>query len=647
MSNKLRIRERKLNSALSRKKEQNTQSNISKNINNNDNSSGNNGKRLLNNKFERKSKLRKNALTNKRNIKYNRKEIIENGSTYKLDFDGRIIDNKQTRITNIHQRINNLSNWGDIFFHNNDNEMNNNNNIKNNDDRYNEMNNNNINNNINNNNDRYNEMKNNDNNNNNDIVQFYDSSYNNDKKDCINWNLQLYNDLFTYGINSAVNTLNDNGYLLGQYQSPGITLDDFTLFTPENTSSIFYMETNSSGEILSAFNLWRYNGVREDYQFGQLEFTSDSINLIILTTFIGEITFNDNSIISENNGNTMIGKFKLDGTPIWVRQITARSIDDVYFTLDSNDNIYICGTFTGSLQVSDPSSPMITSNLENNMFIGRIDTDGTTQWLKTALGTGYNTGEGIDYSPNDNTIVTCGNYTETFILDNFTLADTIALTNTWIAKLNLDGSIVNLISPHRRPTEDPILIDFFDGGQIVSSSNGDIYMAGDMLGYFVFTEDIQIIAERFSVFVAKLNSNLEFQWISILQVSIPVDNFYQPKLTVVEGQSTVVVTNFGFGEAIFYKPNTGTSTDNENDNGNNNENENNNILFKCNGSGTLDILISQLNISDGTWICSDKMCGFIENFSIDIVSISDDVYIAGSRIISNSRTDAMLINIAI
>lgn len=600
ISNKQRIRDRKLKSSKNKK----INHNITKNINSTNNQNGIN-KRIT--KFDRKNALRKNAYgriseyKNTSNYKKssNNKEIIENNNLYKLDSDGRIIENRKRNQQNIHQRINSLSEWSNLF-------SNNQNNIS---------------------------MISNDSSNSSKISVMNDYTTNSSYECCIDWNLQIYNDLFTYGINSAVNTINDNGYLLGQYEYPGISLDSFVLTTPENTSSIFYMETDSSGEILNAIKLWTYNGLREDYQFGQLQFTSDSTNIILLTTFIGEITFNDDSTISDNNGNTMIGLFELDGTPIWVRQITARSIDDIYFTLDSENNIYICGTFAGTLQISDPSSPLITSNLETNMFIGRINFDGTTQWLLTALGTGYNTGEGIDYSSNDNTIVACGNYTETFILDNFTLADTVALTNSWIAKLDLDGNPINLVAPLRPVTNDPILIDFFDTGQIVTSSTGDVYVTGDMLGYFIFNQSIEITAEVFSVFIAKLNSDLEWQWINIMQVGIPLDNFYQPKLTIVESQSTVVVTNFGFGTATFFTPDETPSDDT--------------ITYTCCGSGLLDLWISQVNISDGSWRCSNKISGSIENFSINIVSATDNVYVAGSRIISNERTDGILVNIGI
>lgn len=706
-SNKLRIRERKYQDALKKQKKENFRNNISKNIdegnemNRRTQMNGRNHKRVnnkvnrnhqtrgQNNKVERKRQLRNNAINYQNNkgfntniiekrekIKRNRKQIIENGNVYQLDSSGKIIENKRRKNINIHNKINDLSIWSQLLnernnrkVDNNDGYQNENNGDQNESEEYDDYSNN---------NDGYQNASEEydsdsddsrgsekyERNNNSKFIQEYknntdsskfstDSKYSSKSyknKSCcdINWKLQLYNDLFVYGINPAVNTVNDNAYLLGQFQAPGISLDDFFLSSSENTSSAFYLETNSSGEILSAIKLWEYNGIREDYQFGQMLFTSDSTNIVLLTTFVGEITFNNGDTISDVNGNTMLGLFELDGSPVWVRQITARSIDDIYCTLDSNDNIYICGTFSGTLSVSDPSSPLITSNLETNMFIGRINADGTTIWLKTALGTGYNTGEGIDFSENDNTIVTCGNYTETFILDNFTLADTVANINSWISKLNLDGDVINVISPLRPPTEDPILIDFFDTSQIISTSNGDIYVTGDMLGFFVFTENIQIVAENFSVFAAKLNEDLQWQWVSILQVDIPLANFYQPKITVVESQSVAVVTNFGFGKAIFFRPNTST-IDNSNDSSieTSSESDNNTVLYECSGSGTLDLWISQLNVSDGTWNCSNSLCGTIENFSIDIVSTSDDVYIAASHLVNNERTDGVLLNIAI
>lgn len=449
-----------------------------------------------------------------------------------------------------------------------------------------------------------------------------------DDDNCINWTMQIYNDTFVYGINPSVNNVNTNGYLLAQFTGPFIILTP-ELFLKSETTSVFYLETNDDGEILSASTLWSYNGIRENYQFGQMLFTTNN-QLIILTTFIGKLIFNDGTTIDESDGNTMIGRFNLDGSYDWYLQITARSIDDIYFTLDQNNNIYICGTFTGTLRISDPDSPSITSNLESNMFIGSIDETGSTLWLKTSTGTGLNLGEGIDYNIGDNTIVAVGTFSGSITLNGFSLSTNI-VANTWIAKYDLDGTVLNLISPTHPQSENDVLLDFIEAGQVTTDDDGNIYISGDMFGFFLFGENNPILADNFRVFVAKLNVNFECEWVKSLRVDIPQNSTYQPKLTVVESRNTVVLTNFGFGNTIYY-----TELDDQEI-----------IDFECEGSGTLDLIISQLKSSNGDWISSNFIPGTVENVSIDIVSTGDDVYIAGSRCINSERSDGVLVNLMI
>ncbi len=464
---------------------------------------------------------------------------------------------------------------------------------------------------------------------------YEDSNYDKNYID-IDWKLQIYNNKFVYGINPAINK-NDSeriSYFLSQYTGPSINLGDITLTT--NNSAIFYAQINSSGTITSAFNLWSYNGIRDDYQFGQLKFTNEN-ELIIISTFVGEITFtginNEETTISDNNGNIFIAKLLADGTPIWIRQITAKSINDIYFDLDPNDNIYICGTFSGTLQINDPNSTTITSNLESNMFVGKLSEDGITQWLKTATGTGYNTGEGVSYSSVDETIVIIGTFNGQFIINGDILVNENDICNMWVAKLNLDGDVLNLVAP-LNPTPDEPNEEYMDGGQVVVDSNGDVFIAGDMFGNFVFG-NIEIDVSKPSVFVTKLDENLNWLWVQIEQVDIPVNNSFQPKLTV--SDSCVYLANYGIGTVRYIQINGyNDSSDDSSDDGY--------VKFKCEGSGSLDHIISKLS-KEGKWLASTKLCGTVENFSIDIISNNTNVYVAGTHCVNTDRTDAYLVNI--
>ncbi len=434
----------------------------------------------------------------------------------------------------------------------------------------------------------------------------------------IDWKLQIYNNKFVYGINPAINDAGDL-FFLAQYTGPELNLGNITLMT--TTSAIFFARVDSDGEITLAHNLWSYDGVREDYQFAQLQIDSQG-SLIVITTFVGTLTFSDGQTISEDDGNTMIAKFLQNAEPVWIRQITARSIEDTYFVLDANNNIYVVGTFTGTLSISDPDSPLITSNLESNMFVGKISSTGSTQWLLTATGSGYNTGEGITVH-DDNTVVAIGTFNDTFVIDDEVLVNNDADSNMWVAKFNLDGDILILTSPvHPNNNQE---LDFVDGGQIISH-RGNLYIAGEMLGNFIFS-DIDIDVEMRTVFVSQLNSDLDFLWISLLQVDIPTDNSFHPKLTATgdSAHNRIFLSNFGIGVVHYL-------------------NDEGDLEFRRRGSGSLDQIISELSV-DGEWLASLSICGTVENFSIPLVANQENVFVIGTHVINNERTDAFLIDI--
>ena len=454
--------------------------------------------------------------------------------------------------------------------------------------------------------------------------QMESSTYNDDG--CVNWTVQLFNNDFVYGINPSVKNSSSNGYMLGQFTGPFLQVGEAAVLESD-TSAIFIMESDDTGEILSAYKLWDYNGVRPNYQFGQALFTSNDDNIIVISTFVGNVTFINGLTISDSNGSTFLAMFdlsgNLQGNPI---QISADSLNDIYFTLDSNDNVYVCGTFVGRITIDTQTS---TSNLDSSAFISRINTDGTVPWLLVATGTGRIFGEGIDYSAIDNTIVCVGAFTGTFILNGNTVSLTNELGNTWIAKLNLNGEVDNLISPTHPASENPQDLDFTEATQVVVDDDGYVYVTGDMFGNFFFGEQNLIEAINTRVFVTRLDSGFNWDWATSLEVSFPADVKYQSKLTVVEPNNIIVLTNFGFGDITYFMPEDDGSEE---------------IVLECQGSGTLDLIISTLNI-DGEWINTNLIPGAVENVSIDIVSTGNDVYLTGSRCVTSSRTDGFLSNL--
>ena len=184
-----------------------------------------------------------------------------------------------------------------------------------------------------------------------------------------------------------------------------------------------------------------------------------------------------------------------------------------------------------------------------------------------------------------------------------------------------------LLTSATHPQSEGVATDYIETSQVFVSSNDDIYVVGDMIGTFFFNEDNPIISDIFSrVFIAKLDNDLNWIWARSLEVNTPTGINYDPKLTVLENKNLIVMTNFGFGNITYYMPeNDGTEE----------------IYSQCEGSGTLDLIVSKID-TNGHWLDASLIPGTISNMSIDIVSILDTVYIAGSRLVTTERTDAII-----
>jgi hypothetical protein len=189
--------------------------------------------------------------------------------------------------------------------------------------------------------------------------------------------------------------------------------------------------------------------------------------------------------------------------------------------LDEDENVYVCGRFTGTTDF-DPSGEVLNLSAagEQDGFVGKYDTDGNLVWALKVGGTGDDQITGVGTDPNGNVYVT-GFFTGSGDFDPG--EEVLTLTSAgnrdfFVLKLDSDGNLVWHIQIGDTSTD--------ESNDLAVDSNGNIFVTGR------FTRNVDFdpgpgtaILDNFGsppdVFILKLNSDGEYQWAEKLGVGNP------------------------------------------------------------------------------------------------------------------------------
>ena len=95
---------------------------------------------------------------------------------------------------------------------------------------------------------------------------------------------------------------------------------------------------------------------------------------------------NFGGITATNNGGTdyFVLKLNSDGVSQWVYSVSSSATDIAYdIAIDSSGNSYTTGKFAGTINFGSES---VTANVQDDIFVLKLDSSGTFQWVYTAGG---------------------------------------------------------------------------------------------------------------------------------------------------------------------------------------------------------------------------------------------------------------------
>lgn len=337
---------------------------------------------------------------------------------------------------------------------------------------------------------------------------------------------------------AIANTTDSQGsqYVTGSFS--GTSVFGATTLTSQGLDDVFVLKLDMAGNIL-----WAVQAGGADYDIAFSVKTDSAANVYIAGTFINTAVFGSTTLTSVASKDVFVAKLDTDGNFLWAVQGGGAGEEACFgLALDSEANIYVTGRFWDTAVFGNA---MLTSNGHHDIYIAKLDSDGTYQWVVSAGGIYWDEGRGISVDADDN-IFLAGNfsYTATFGALSLTAMDGF---DVFAARLDPDG---NFIWVWRAGGDD---VD--KAGGVVASPDGNVYFTGHFAGTAGFGTMSFASWGSTDIFLVKLDSDGGFIW-AVRAGGAVYDEAYS--IAADNDGNVYLAGDFGdmawFGDITFYCP---------------------------------------------------------------------------------------------
>jgi ELWxxDGT repeat protein len=200
-----------------------------------------------------------------------------------------------------------------------------------------------------------------------------------------------------YGKGIAVDS-SGNAYVTGIFQ--GTATFGSTSLTSSGSQDIFIAKLSSSGS-------WQWAvkaGGSTSNDWGNSIGVDSSGNSYVTGEFGGTMLFGSISITSSGSSEIFIAKLSSTGSWQWAVKAGGSSTDKGKgIAIDSSGNAYAIGSFQGTATFGSTS---LTSSAYNDIFVAKLSSSGSWQWVVKAGGSSSDNGMGIAVDSSGNAYVT-------------------------------------------------------------------------------------------------------------------------------------------------------------------------------------------------------------------------------------------------
>ena len=238
------------------------------------------------------------------------------------------------------------------------------------------------------------------------------------------------------------------------------------------------------------------------FDFGRGIAVDSSGNIYITGYFYETVDFGGGNLTSAGGADIFVLKLNSSATFQWVSTFGSTSIDvGEDITVDSSGNPYITGYFEGTV---DFGAGNVTSAGAADIFILKLNSSGAFQWVNIFGGTSTDVGQGIAVDSSGNSYIT-GSFQGTVDFGSGDITPS-GFDDIFVLKVNPSGTF-QWVSTFGGTSNDV-------GEDIAVDSSGNSYITGSFQGTVDFGGGNVTSAGGADIIVLKLNSSGTFQWVN-------------------------------------------------------------------------------------------------------------------------------------
>lgn len=204
--------------------------------------------------------------------------------------------------------------------------------------------------------------------------------------------------------------------------------------------------------------------------------TDSQGNLVVLGYSNAEVDFDPSEstfLLSSPTYTPFIAKYSPDGELLWAAQIGC-DVDNwseaEALAIDENDNIYVTGEFTGTIDFDlSFDEYTLTSQGNSDIFVLKTSSDGTLSWVKSFDGDLSGMAYAKDIAVKNNEIYVTGYFEYSIQLDANTdesLYESAGHDDVFIMQLDADGNYVWSYAAGSEEEDRALSIDISDEGNV-------------------------------------------------------------------------------------------------------------------------------------------------------------------------------------
>ncbi|MBS1495182.1 MAG: T9SS type A sorting domain-containing protein [Bacteroidetes bacterium] len=286
-----------------------------------------------------------------------------------------------------------------------------------------------------------------------------------------------------------------NVYVGGTFQGvshfDGITL---TAGGVELGEDIFIAKLNPAGEYQ-----WvkQYGGASQDFIVDMSMINND---VFITGQYYGTFTAEGGISLPPNGSSTakFVMRVGADGTPVW-----AKNTGGYPYIATGTDKFYMAGIFGGT---SNFDGVMLTSNGPADLFLGAYDLNGTQLWVKQFGGSGSENMRSLCFDRASNNIYWAGCFQNSMTMGSNNLTST-GQYDIFVSKFDVNGNNIWVKSAGGAN------YDFANA--TVVDAQGSVFVSGYCMETATFGNTNVVSSGQGDAYIAKYNSNGDFQWVKI------------------------------------------------------------------------------------------------------------------------------------